>query len=702
MSLSSMKKSELKLLGDQIHEILLNSPLDFPFSQWYSVALDIIDCRLYKKPLSKPKKSPPSNVLHVNFRNKGIEMVNLSSILHSAEINDLIPSVAKRFTPPTIVYTLDSPISKNIFNFNNFVTSINVKDFIRDPSILPCQCANSPFSDKHHGHIISGDLRLIKNNKLRKLFTKGPKYRENKFVDWNIVENDLIESIKSCAKKWCEKNKKNENILKLWVPAVSNKIKERIVSLKISKPSRAVNEILKDRECLNSLKDLKERFVITPIDKASGNVALICKRFYAEVLIKELGLDALSKSETYQNIKRMTSNRIVQKQTQELKTKFNLEVPDDSKLLPHIYWLPKLHKNPIKFRFIIAAPNCSVKPLSKAVTKILKLFYRQIEKYNSKSDFYSTAKTFWVIQNNEDVLKSISKINRRNSARSINTYDFSTLYTKIPHQKLLEVLNELVDFCFKGGTHEQLSLTNSGAKWVSKSSKTGLIFDRIAIKDAIKYLMGNCYFTFGEKIFRQIIGIPMGSDPAPFMANLFLYHYESNWIRNLKKNSIQRARMFRHTFRYIDDLLTINDNDEFSKSFIDIYPPELQLNLEHSGNQVSFLDLQITNENGHLNTKLFDKRDEFPFSINRLPFLSSNIPTNMFYASISAEILRIARVSSSIDNFIYSSKVLIKRVKKQGATHDKLSKVLKKTYGRQQPLKQFGNNAVEFVTNILG
>ena len=212
-----------------------------------------------------------------------------------------------------------------------------------------------------------------------------------------------------------------------------------------------------------------------------------------------------------------------------------------------------------------------VKPLSKAVTKTFKLFYRQIEKYNSKSDFNSTAKTFWVIQNNEDVLKSIRKINRRNSARSINTYDFSTLYTKIPHQKLLEVLNELVDFCFKGGTDEQLSLT-----------KTGLIFDRIAIKDAIKYLMGKCYFTFGEKIFRQIIGIPMGSDPAPFMPNLFLYHYESNWIRNLKKNSIQQARMFRHKFRYIDDLLTINDNDEFSKSFIDIYPPELQLNLEHS------------------------------------------------------------------------------------------------------------------------
>ena len=39
--------------------------------------------------------------------------------------------------------------------------------------------------------------------------------------------------------------------------------------------------------------------------------------------------------------------------------------------------------------------------------------------------------------------------------------------------------------------------------------------------------MDNCHFTFGEKLFRQIVGIPMGSDPAPFMANLFLYHFEN-------------------------------------------------------------------------------------------------------------------------------------------------------------------------------
>ena len=92
----------------------------------------------------------------------------------------------------------------------------------------------------------------------------------------------------------------------------------------------------------------------------------------------------------------------------------------------------------------------------------------------------------------------------------------------------------------------------------------------------------------------------MGSDPAPFMANLFLYHYESIWIKQLKKNDLNQARRFSNTFRFIDDLLTINDDNLFSKNFASIYPKELQLNLESSGDSVNFLDLNLHNINGHV------------------------------------------------------------------------------------------------------
>ena len=192
----------------------------------------------------------------------------------------------------------------------------------------------------------------------------------------------------------------------------------------------------------------------------------------------------------------------------------------------------------------------------------------------------------------------------------------------------------------------------------------------------------------------------MGSDPAPFMANLFLYYYESRWVRTVKKESLQRARRFFNTFRFIDDLLAIYDHDEFLNNFKDIYPPELELNVEHSGDSVSFLDLNIGKKDGQLTMTLFDKRDDFPFSIVRMPFSSSNMPTNMFYSAIGAEILRISRVSSSIENFHAATKSLITRALKQGATKERLEKILKKMYGRHDVLKQFGNTASEFVNSL--
>ena len=142
---------------------------------------------------------------------------------------------------------------------------------------------------------------------------------------------------------------------------------------------------MKNQECKQALKELHDHYVLAPIDKASNNIAFICKRFYAMVLIKKLGLDSNSGNETYIHLKEANKEKIIEDHVSTLHREFYLNVAEDSKVLPHMYWLPKLHKNPIKFRFIIAAPNCSVKPLVKTVTKLFKLFYKQIEHFNEKS-----------------------------------------------------------------------------------------------------------------------------------------------------------------------------------------------------------------------------------------------------------------------------------------------------------------------------
>ena len=53
--------------------------------------------------------------------------------------------------------------------------------------------------------------------------------------------------------------------------------------------------------------------------------------------------------------------------------------------LPVMYWTSDMHKNPISFRFIIASAACSIKPLSKAIPSIFKLFYEKVISYKRKS-----------------------------------------------------------------------------------------------------------------------------------------------------------------------------------------------------------------------------------------------------------------------------------------------------------------------------
>ena len=59
------------------------------------------------------------------------------------------------------------------------------------------------------------------------------------------------------------------------------------------------------------------------------------------------------------------------------------------------------------------------------------------------------------------------------------------------------------------------------AIWSNKQKTGAILFTKNSLKKAVKYLLGNCYFKLGNKIFRQIIGIPVGSNPAPLFANLF-------------------------------------------------------------------------------------------------------------------------------------------------------------------------------------
>ena len=153
----------------------------------------------------------------------------------------------------------------------------------------------------------------------------------------------------------------------------------------------------------------------------------------------------------------------------------------------------------------------------------------------------------------------------------------------------------------------------------------------------------------------QVIGIPMGSDPAPFFANFFLAHKEVDWVKAHHKLGTIDVRKINNSFRFIDDLLSLNDASTFKKHYKDIYPTELELKKENNSNScASFLNPYIYIEDGEFHIRLFDKRDNFGFDIVRIRFYCSNVPSKMFYESIGAVFLIISRATSKISRRSFS------------------------------------------------
>ena len=142
--------------------------------------------------------------------------------------------------------------------------------------------------------------------------------------------------------------------------------------------------------------------------------------------------------------------------------------------------------------------------------------------------------------------------------------------------------------------------------------------------EALTFLLDSIYIRFGSKLYRQIVGIPTGTNCAPLVADLFLFCYERDFMLSLSEyNQSDVIEAFNSTIRYLDSLLNINNNNNFFDSMVNrIYPLELQLNKANT--EASFLDLHLSISDGFVKTKIYDKLDDF--DIVNFPFLDGDVP----------------------------------------------------------------------------
>ena len=154
-----------------------------------------------------------------------------------------------------------------------------------------------------------------------------------------------------------------------------------------------------------------------------------------------------------------------------------------------------------------------------------------------------------------------------------------------------------------------------------------------------------------------MVGIPMGTNCAPLLADLFLYSYENEFSdKHIKED---KRKLEESSISHIVTLMTlslsvIKDLREFIS---DIYPKELTISeTTESASVASYLDLLFTRDkNNNIATKLYDKHDAFCFHIVNFSFMSSNIPSVPAYCVYTSLLIRYVHCCSNYSDFYHAT-----------------------------------------------
>ena len=375
------------------------------------------DLCLYKIRISVPSKMYNNkHFLPIKFVNKLVENVNLNKLFKKQTIFNSFPVKNCAMATPTISYSRDKAIWTKVLNYNRVVRDSTSQAYV-------CKCDEYPqkFRDPHHKHIVTGDLDLVKHNELRALLKKGLKYHEQQPPNKEAALNSIKSGIHSYVSH--ASNKLNIHIVQFseWRNTLITAVEKNLESCK----SYSFNNVLSKSGPKNALQQLQDNFAIVPVDKAASNVSFVCKSYYMETLKQEIiasgtfvRLDTTS-AHIISDIKR---SKLVQGNE-----------PDS---LPSLYATTKMHKDPPSFRFITAGRDTVLQNLSSNIGKCLnKLIH--VSKTYAQYRIKELDNCVFIIDNRDVVVNFLCSENYHNSGRKqLSTWDFSTLYTKIPHNQL--------------------------------------------------------------------------------------------------------------------------------------------------------------------------------------------------------------------------------------------------------------------------
>ena len=236
---------------------------------------------------------------------------------------------------------------------------------------------------------------------------------------------------------------------------------------------------------------------------------------------------------------------------------FGVKAKENQDKVSTLYWLPKLHRNPYKARFIANSSSFKTTELSKLLTSCLTAVKNMlsgiVKRYMS-----DLVKKKLSIKNLGEILDKPKA--RGFNATSLSTYDFSTLYTTLPLNLIKDKLIDLIERTFQREGSSYLACHDRNAFFTSEKPKKYHAWSCQNVCDALTFFLDNNFIRFGTKLYRHVVGIPMGTNCAPLVAYLFLFCYERDFMMPFSDDKqADVIEALNTASKDLDDILNINN-----------------------------------------------------------------------------------------------------------------------------------------------
>jgi hypothetical protein len=573
------------------------------------------------------------------FESKLIDDIKVSSIFTDRSVKAALPKKDNMAEgKPLVYFTYDVPVSQKICNHSKILRNLQQKE-LKEILKIPCECQGSEYCYAPAGHIITGNLNIIADEKLRKIMQKGAKYR----LPVSDNKDHIILAVLECARNFADKHSRKygfqrENYVH-WLSEI-----ERVCRLRLRKIFNNKKLEIIEFDLDSAINKLHRKYVIVPADKSANNMVIICKKMYLTTIAQELGYDPLTGeckgNEVYEYVGASKTD-ILYRHSSLLK-RYGYTMEEEDNTLPKIFAIPKLHKNPYKFRFIAGARKSSIKQINVLLFRVLSFFQKHLSNYCRVLGSRGVPNAFWSIDNSLDIIGTLKRINE---IKDIRAFDFSNMFTALQHRHIYDNLFALVDLCFNNSKKQYLSTTEKKIFWSNDKQTSSL--DIHDVKQLIVDIISNTYVEFAEYLFRQVKGTPMGGNASPLVASLTLSMMEFKYCTSKEGKPI--VSKFGLCRRYIDDALFVNIGDFNPQT---IYPADLELSAtDTKNNGIAYLDLLIHTTNT-IQISAYDKTDDFPFEVVKFGYKSSNVSSRLGPSVLFSQTIRFARICTEKDQFV--------------------------------------------------